>query len=97
MVEQLGLAPYVDVLVILNKVGLAKDAGLFREVLERYRIRKEDIVPAKAVVVLAVLFDERDGYWDIRVGEGNGEDVLRVNSLMEIGYWLQGSDLNRQS
>ena len=96
-VEQLGLAPYVDVLVILNKVGLAKDAGLFREVLERYRIRKEDIVPAKAVVVLAVLFDERDGYWDIRVGEGNGEDVLRVNSLMEIGYWLQGSDLNRQS
>lgn len=76
-VEQLGLAPHVDVLVTSNEVGLAKDAGLFGEVLERCGIRKEDVVPAKAVGVLGVLFDERDGYRDVRVGEGNGEDVLR--------------------
>jgi len=97
-VEQLGLAPCVDVLVASNEVGLAKDAGLFGEVLERCGIRKEDmvsvgdrlegdVVPAKAVGVLGVLFDERDEYRDVRVGEGNGEDVLRVNSLTEIGDW----------
>ena len=96
-VEQLGLAPYVDVLATLNEIGLAKDAGLFGEVLERCGIRKEDVVPAKAVDVLAALFNERDGYRDVRVGEGNGEDVLRVNSLTEIGYWLQDSDSNGQS
>jgi len=95
--EQLGLAPYVDVLVTLNGIGLAKDAGLFGEVLERCGIRKGDVALAKAGGVLAVLFDERDGYRDVRVGEGNGEDVLRVNSLKEIGYWLQDSDLNGQS
>lgn len=67
-VEQLGLAPYVDVLVTSNEVGLAKDAGLFGEVLERCGIRKEDVVPAKAVGVLAVLFNEQDGYRDVRVG-----------------------------
>jgi hypothetical protein len=44
--------------------------------------------------VLAALFNERDGYRDVRVGEENGEDVLRVNSLTEIGYWLQDSDSN---
>jgi putative hydrolase of the HAD superfamily len=97
MVEQLGLAPYVDVLVTSNEIGLAKDAGLFEEVLERCGIRKEDVVPAKAVGVLAALFNERDGYRDVRVGEGNGEDVLRANSLTEIGYWLQDSDSNGQS
>ena len=96
-VEQLGLAPYVDVLATLNEIGLAKDVGLFGEVLERCGIRKEDVVPAKAVDVLAALFNERDGYRDVRVGEGNGEDVLRVNSLTEIGYWLQDSDSNGQS
>ena len=58
-VEQLGPAPYLDVLVTSNEVGLAKDAGLFGEVLERCGIRKEDkvyvgdtlerdVVPAKA-------------------------------------------------
>jgi putative hydrolase of the HAD superfamily len=31
-VEQLGLAPYMDVLVPSNEIGLAKDAGLFGEV-----------------------------------------------------------------
>lgn len=31
-VEQLGLAPYVDVLVTSNKVRLAKDARLFGKV-----------------------------------------------------------------
>ena len=51
-VEQLGLAPYVDVLVTSNEVGLAKDAGLFEEVSERCGIRKEDVVPAKAVCCL---------------------------------------------
>ena len=40
-VEQLGPAPYVDVLVTPNEVGLAKDAGLFGEVSERCGIRKE--------------------------------------------------------
>ena len=51
-VEQLGLAPYVDVLATLNEIGLAKDAGLFGEVLERCGIRKEGVVPAKAVCCL---------------------------------------------
>jgi putative hydrolase of the HAD superfamily len=32
-VEQLGPAPYVDVLATLNEIGLAKDAGLFGEAL----------------------------------------------------------------
>lgn len=60
-VEQLGLAPYVDVLATLNEIGLAKDAGLFGEVLERCGIRKEDVVQAKVVDVLAALFNERMG------------------------------------
>ena len=70
-VEQLGLAPYVDVLVTSNEVGLAKDVGLFGKGLERRGIRKEDVVPAKVVGALAVLFDEQDEYRDVRVGEGN--------------------------
>ena len=39
----------MDVLVTSNEVGLTKDAGLFGEVSERYGVKKEDVVPAKAV------------------------------------------------
>ncbi|OCL01713.1 HAD-like protein [Glonium stellatum] len=97
-VEQLGLAPYVDVLVTSNEVGLAKDAGLFGEALQRCGIKSEemvyvgdrlekDVVPAKAVGVLAVLFDEQDKHRDRRVREGDREEVLRVKLLSDIGVW----------
>ncbi|KAE8333166.1 HAD-like domain-containing protein [Aspergillus sergii] len=71
-VEELGLRPYIDVLVTTNEIGKSKVEGLFPAVLERYGIfasdlvyvgdnEKRDVVPAREAGILAVLYDEMGG------------------------------------
>lgn len=88
-VQELGIAPYVDILVTTNEVGRSKVDGLFSIVLEKYGIdagdivyvgdnEVRDVVPARSEGLLAVLYDER--------GETRLDDIewLRVKSL---GNW----------
>lgn len=69
-VQELGIAPYVDILVTTNEVGRSKVDGLFSIVLEKYGIdagdivyvgdnEVRDVVPARSEGLLAVLYDER--------------------------------------
>ena len=88
-VEELGLRPYIDVLVTTNEIGQSKVDGLFSAVLERYGIlasdmvyvgdnEKRDVVPARAAGILAVFYDEQGGCWF------DDWDVLRVDSLAKL-------------
>ncbi|OJJ32355.1 hypothetical protein ASPWEDRAFT_161818 [Aspergillus wentii DTO 134E9] len=88
-VEQLGLRPYIDIIVTTNEVGKAKVDGLFSVVLEKYHISARDIVyvgdnavrdilPAQEVGILAVLYDEKR---DCRFDDPG---VFRVNSLGKL-------------
>jgi putative hydrolase of the HAD superfamily len=84
-VQELGIRPYVDVLVTTNEIGLSKVDGLFGNVLEKYNIAVDDIVyfgdnevrdiqAARAEGMLAVLYNaEEDFYLE-------DKDALRVNS-----------------
>lgn len=87
--EQLGLRPYIDIIVTTNEVGKAKVDGLFSVVLEKYHISARDIVyvgdnavrdilPAQEVGILAVLYDEKR---DCRFDDPG---VFRVNSLGKL-------------
>ncbi|KAJ5573648.1 uncharacterized protein N7459_008075 [Penicillium hispanicum] len=69
-VKELGLWPYIDVLVTTNEVGRSKVDGLFKVMLERYGIAVDEIVyfgdnelrdiqPAQEEGILAVLYDEK--------------------------------------
>jgi putative hydrolase of the HAD superfamily len=98
-VQQLGLEPYVDILVTTNQVGKAKIDGLFTEVLRIYQIVPKDlvyigdsldrdIVPATQAGILAIHFDEENTcYLDIAESHSRGPAVdkpLQVNSLAKI-------------
>lgn len=43
-VQELGIRPYVDILVTTNEVGRAKVDGLFSGVLEKYGVPAGDVV-----------------------------------------------------
>ena len=69
-VRQLGIAPYIDILVTTNEIGKPKVNGLFSAVLEKYGIHSGDMVyvgdnevrdvrPTKNEGLLAILYDER--------------------------------------
>ncbi|KAF5861795.1 hypothetical protein ETB97_012596 [Aspergillus alliaceus] len=92
-VEELGLLPYIDVLVTTNEIGISKVDRLFPIVLRKYSIpaskivyvgdnEKRDVVPARGAGILAVLYDEKGGC---------GFDdtaAFRVDSLEKLEYLL---------
>lgn len=88
-VRELGIQPYIDVLVTTNEVGRSKVDGLFGVVLNKYNIATDEIVyfgdnpvrdieAARAEGILAVLYDT--------TGSTNLEDTnaLRVNSWANV-------------
>lgn len=88
-IRELGIAPYVDILVTTNEVGRSKVDGLFSIVLEKYDIEAgdivyvgdneaRDVVPARSEGLLAVLYDERE---KTRLDDIDG---LRIKSLKEM-------------
>lgn len=92
-VQELGIKPYIDILVTTNEVRRAKVDGLFSVVLEKYGIPAGDVVyvgdsevrdvrPARAEGLLTVLVDERGG---CEVGDLSG---LCVDSLVVLGRFL---------
>lgn len=69
-IRELGLWPYVDILVTTNEVGRSKVDGLFEAVLEKYSIRPEEMVyfgdnevrdvhSAQKEGILAFLYDQK--------------------------------------
>lgn len=69
-VRELGLRPYIDILVTTNELGRSKADGLFGVVLEKYRIAVDqivyfgdnevrDVAAAQSEGILAVLYDEK--------------------------------------
>lgn len=93
-VEELGLRPYVDVLVTTNQIGKSKVEGLFSAVLDKYGIvasdmvyvgdnEKRDVVPAREAGILAVLFDEMGGC------SFDDFAALRIDSLGKLGDLLE--------
>lgn len=71
-VRELGLRPYIDILVTTNELGKSKVDGLFGLVLEKYGISAHEIVyfgdnevrdvkAAQEKKILALLYDEING------------------------------------
>ncbi|KAI1836170.1 hypothetical protein DTO013E5_5184 [Penicillium roqueforti] len=97
-VQELGIRPYIDVLVTTNEVGKSKIDGLFGAVLEKYGIAAEDIVyfgdnairdvqAARQEGILAVLYDEKQQsrFYDI--------SALRVDSWAIVEKVLVHGDI----
>lgn len=92
-VEELGLLPYIDVLVTTNDIGISKVDGLFPTVLRKYSIpvskivyvgdnEKRDVIPARGAGILAVLYDEKCGC------RFDDPAAYRVDSLEKLEYLL---------
>ncbi|OJJ66265.1 hypothetical protein ASPBRDRAFT_189058 [Aspergillus brasiliensis CBS 101740] len=90
-VSELGLQPFIDILVTTNQVGVSKVEGLFSAVLERHNIpptdmvyvgdsEQRDIAPARAAGIDTVLYDEKG---NCRLGDPHN---LRLNSLPKLEY-----------
>ncbi|KAJ5833730.1 hypothetical protein N7474_002041 [Penicillium riverlandense] len=97
--QELGLMPWVDVLVPTNEMRRSKVDGLFQAVLEKYAIPApdmvyfgdnlaRDIIPARELGISAVLFDERqearlDDLGDLRVDSWGTVEELVVKYCTE--------------
>lgn len=94
-VRELGLWPYVDILVTTNEVGKSKVDGLFGTVLKKYNIRPgdmayfgdnevRDVHAAQKEGILAILYDQKQ--------ENNLKrpNTLRINSWDTLQSALQG-------
>ncbi|KAJ5689136.1 hypothetical protein N7462_003528 [Penicillium macrosclerotiorum] len=68
-IQKLGLQPYVDILVTTNEIGKSKVDGIFQVILDKYGIKRSDIVflgdnavrdvqAAQKESILAILYDE---------------------------------------
>jgi len=91
-IEALGIAPYIDILVTTNELGMSKVDGLFGAVLQKFRIDSEemvyvgdsgarDVAPASKEGIWAWLYDEKDSCrFDM--------EAPRINSLAKMGHIL---------
>ncbi|KAJ5457799.1 HAD-like protein [Penicillium sp. IBT 31633x] len=97
-VAELGLKPFIDILVTTNEVGKSKVDGLFPAVLAKYNIasgdmvylgdnQQRDILPAQAVGIDTVLYDENS---DCHFEDPHN---LRLNSLPKLEYLVGCSDV----
>jgi putative hydrolase of the HAD superfamily len=88
-VQELGIRPYLDVLVTTNEIGRSKIDGLFGVVLKKYNIAADEIVyfgdnevrdvqAARTEGILAVLYDEKGSICL------ESRNALRVNSWTTI-------------
>lgn len=101
-VRQLGLWPFVDILVTTNEMGRSKVDGLFPVVLEKYGIGVDEIVyfgdnqvrdveAAQRSGLPAVLYDEEQ---EMRLDDLN---ALRVRSWAELQELLVNVRIDRVS
>ncbi|PYH28545.1 HAD-like protein [Aspergillus neoniger CBS 115656] len=92
-VSELGLQPFIDILVTTNEVGVSKVDGLFSAVLEKHSIvptdmvyvgdsEQRDIEPARAAGIDTVLYDENS---NCRLQDPHD---LRLNSLQKLEYLM---------
>ncbi|KAK9242861.1 HAD-like domain-containing protein [Lipomyces tetrasporus] len=90
-VAELGLKPFIDILVTTNEVGKSKVDGLFSAVLAKHNIapgdlvyvsdnEQRDIVPAQAAGIDTVLYDEKSNC------QFDDPHNLRLNSLPKLEY-----------
>ncbi|CAG8919171.1 unnamed protein product [Penicillium salamii] len=88
-VQELGIRPYIDVLVTTNEIGRSKLDGLFGTVLKQFEIATDEIIyfgdnpvrdiqAARAEGLLAVLYDTT-GITDLE-----DANALRVNSWATV-------------
>ncbi|RDW86849.1 HAD family hydrolase [Aspergillus mulundensis] len=92
-IAELGLEPFIDILVTTNEVGLSKVDGLFSAVLHKYNIfpgdmvyvgdnERRDIVPARAARIDTVLYNQKDGC------QFHDPHHLQVNSLLKLEHLI---------
>ncbi|KAJ5893750.1 HAD-like domain-containing protein [Penicillium taxi] len=90
-ISELGLRPYIDVLVTTNDIGKSKVDGLFPIVMEKYHIaasdivyvgdsEQRDIVSARAAGMVTVLYDEKSN------SQFDDSQAIRIDSLSKLGY-----------
>ena len=90
-VAELGLKPFIDILITTNEVGKSKVDGLFSAVLANHNIVPEDLIyigdnpqrdilPAQAAGIDTVLYDENSNCLF------SDPQNLRLNSLPKLEY-----------
>ena len=93
-IAALGLAPYVDILVTTNDMGKSKIDGLFGAVLEKFRIKPDDIIFIGDSAARDVAPARSEGIWSWLYDEKNNckfeVEEPRINSLLKMKYILGG-------
>jgi putative hydrolase of the HAD superfamily len=112
-VQELGLEPYVDVLVTTNEVAKSKVNGLFTEVLRMHDIspkdlvyvgdnQARDIVPATEAGILAIHYNEGEecllGTIDnCSTIQPTAKPFLRVDSLVRIQRVMEAHEVQHST
>jgi putative hydrolase of the HAD superfamily len=112
-VQQLGLKPYVDVLVTTNEVGKSKVNGLLTEVLRMHNIspkelvyvgdnQARDIVPATEADILAIHYNENEECSlnivdNCNTIQPSAKSFLRVDSLVKIQRVMDAREVKQST
>ncbi|KAJ5182732.1 hypothetical protein N7492_000348 [Penicillium capsulatum] len=91
-VRELGLEPYIDVLVTTNEIGTAKPDGLFAVVLERFGISADDMVYFGDNEVRDIQAARKAGILSIFYAEHQGCLLQSVESI-QIDSWPTLQDI----
>lgn len=97
-VAELGLKPFIDILITTNEVGKSKVDGLFSAVLTRHNIapgdlvyvgdnHQRDILPARAAGIDTVFYDENSNC------HFHDPHNIRLNSLSKLEYLVGCSNV----
>lgn len=93
-VRELGIWPYIDILVTTNEVGISKVDGLFRTGLKKYNIHPREMVyfgdsevrdvhAAQKEGILAILYDQK------QENHFKSADTLRICSWDTLQTMVQ--------
>ena len=93
-IAALGIEPYVDTLVTTNDMGKSKIDGLFGAVIEKFRIKPDDIIFIGDSAARDIAPARSEGIWSWLYDEKNNckfeVEEPRINSLLKIKYILGG-------
>lgn len=90
--HELGLEPYVSILVTTNEAGKSKVDGLFGTVLEKYDIASEDIVYFGDNEVRDVQMAQREGILAVLYNEKQEAELENLGAL-KLNSWQVLQDI----
>lgn len=91
-IRELGLEPYVDVLVTTNETGCSKVDGLFGVMLDKFEIRPEDLIYFGDNAIRDIQASQKEGILAVLYDEEQESQLFNFHAL-RINSWEALKDL----